>query len=249
MIVIVDERPVVHQGFVSWFQREGVAASGFQPGEFKAWMASAGEADIRAVEGYLLGAAANRIAVAEAIRMTSSEPLIGLNDEKSLEETLGLLAAGADDVVRKPVHVRELLARISAIRRRARDDDGTIEVGGIRVFADGRDPQVLDGPLPLPRRERRILEFLVRNRGCRVTKTQIYNTVYGLFGQDIAENVIESHISKLRKRLRDRLGYDPIDSQRFLGYRLMVDDSTTMIGAGRLRSKKLAPEREMALGN
>ena len=76
--------------------------------------------------------------------------------------------------------------------------------------------------LPLPRRERRILEYLVNNMGCRVTKTQIFNSVYGLFSEDIDENVIESHISKLRKRLRHRLGHDPIDSQRYLGYRLIV---------------------------
>lgn len=58
------------------------------------------------------------------------------------------------------------------------------------------------------------------NKGCRVSKTQIFNSVYGLFSDDIDENVIESHISKLRKRLRQTLGYDPIDLQRFLGYRL-----------------------------
>jgi two-component system, OmpR family, flagellar system response regulator FtcR len=75
--------------------------------------------------------------------------------------------------------------------------------------------------LSLPRRERRILEYLVMNRGCRVTKTQIYNYVYGLFSEDIDENVVESHVSKLRKRLRHRLGFDPIDSQRYLGYRLI----------------------------
>ena len=68
--------------------------------------------------------------------------------------------------------------------------------------------------LQLPRRERRILEYLVSNRGCRVNKTQIFNSVYGLFSEDIDENVVESHISKLRKRLRHRLGYDPIDSKR-----------------------------------
>jgi len=45
-----------------------------------------------------------------------------------------------------------------------------------------------------------------------------------LFSEDIDENVIESHISKLRKRLRHRLGYDPIQSQRYLGY--------TLIGGG-----------------
>ena len=39
-----------------------------------------------------------------------------MNDNKSLEETLDLFAAGVDDVVRKPIHVREILARIKAIR-------------------------------------------------------------------------------------------------------------------------------------
>jgi DNA-binding response OmpR family regulator len=63
--------------------------------------------------------------------------------------------------------------------------------------------------------------------GCRVTKTQIFNSVYGLFSEDIDENVIESHISKLRKRLRHRLGYDPVDSQRYLGYRLVIPQAAS----------------------
>ena len=66
--------------------------------------------------------------------------------------------------------------------------------------------------------ERRILEFLLRCRGRRVSKTQIFNAVYGLFDENVDENVIESHISKLRKKLKHRLGFDPIDSKRFLGY-------------------------------
>jgi DNA-binding response OmpR family regulator len=144
-----------------------------------------------------------------------------MNDNKSLDETLDLFAAGVDDVVRKPIHVREILARIKAIRARAHSaGEGTL-VGQLRVFSDGRDPEVQDEVLPLPRRERRILEYLVNNKDCRVTKTQIFNYVYGLFSDDIDENVVESHISKLRKRLRHRLGYDPIDSQRYLGYRLI----------------------------
>jgi DNA-binding response OmpR family regulator len=77
---------------------------------------------------------------------------------------------------------------------------------------------VKDVPLPLPRRECRILEYLVRNRGRRVTKTQIFNAVYGLFDENVDENVVESHISKLRKKLKHGLGYDPIDSKRYLGY-------------------------------
>lgn len=232
MIVVIDERPVVNAGFVSWFSREGVAATGFLPAEFDAWISAAADADLAAVEAILLGNRPARAAFAQKMRLRSNAPLIAVNDEKSLEETLALLAAGADDVVRKPIHVREILARTSAIRRRARADENSITIGDIRVFADGRDPEVLGSPLPLPRRERRILEYLAHNRGCRVTKTQIFNMVYGLFGQDIAESVIESHVSKLRKRLRDRLGYDPIDSQRFLGYRLLGSEAVSFAQRG-----------------
>src|SRR5690606_3676824 len=85
--------------------------------------------------------------------------------------------------------------------------------------------------LPLPRRERRILEYLVMNKGRRVTKSQIFNSVYGLFGESIDENVVESHISKLRKRLRQRIGYDAIDSQRYLGYRL-IDQWSSGVALG-----------------
>ena len=53
------------------------------------------------------------------------------------------------------------------------------------------------------------------------SRGNVFNRFLGLFSEDIDENVVESHISKLRKRLRHRLGYDPIDSQRFLGYRLV----------------------------
>jgi DNA-binding response OmpR family regulator len=95
----------------------------------------------------------------------------------------------------------------------------------MRVYFDGRDPEIRGEVLQLPRRERRILEYLVSNRGCRINKTQIFNSVYGLFSEDIDENVVESHISKLRKRLRHRLGYDPIDSKRYLGYRLVLDSA------------------------
>lgn len=225
MIVIIDDRSAVNGGFVSWFGREGVAATGFQTAEFETWFTAAGDADLAAVEAILIGGAAARTSLVGRIRVRAEAPLIAINDEKSLEETLALLSAGADDVVRKPIHVRELLARISAIRRRARADEASVLVGDIRIFADGRDPEVHGEALMLPRRERRILEYLVHNRGCRVTKTQIFNMVYGLFGQDIAESVIESHVSKLRKRLRDRLGYDPIDSQRFLGYCLLGDEN------------------------
>jgi DNA-binding response OmpR family regulator len=92
----------------------------------------------------------------------------------------------------------------------------------MRVYFDGRDPEVKGEALPLPRRERRILEYLMANQSKRVTKAQIFNAIYGLFDDEVEEDVVESHISKLRKKLRHRLGYDPIDSKRYLGYCLTL---------------------------
>jgi DNA-binding winged helix-turn-helix (wHTH) protein len=74
--------------------------------------------------------------------------------------------------------------------------------------------------MELPRRERRILEYLVKNKGRRVTKTQIFNAVYGVMNEGVDECVVESHISKLRKKLKRQLGFDAIESTRYIGYML-----------------------------
>jgi two-component system, OmpR family, flagellar system response regulator FtcR len=227
MIVIVDEREAVTEGYTSWFGREGVSATGFCPGEFGNWVKAVADPDIRAIEAVLVGDCVERHGIARLVRGRSRAAVIALNDSKSLEDTLELFASGVDDVVRKPVHVREILARIKAIRNRAQAEDECLSVGEIKVFPDGRDPVVGGEVMSLPRRERRILEYLVSNRGCRVNKTQIFNYVYGLFSEDIDENVVESHISKLRKRLRHRLGHDPIESQRYLGYRFFTRNPLT----------------------
>ena len=221
MIVIVDDRNMVQEGYRAWFDREGVSATGLCPSDFGNWVKTVSDPDIQAVEGFLLGDFQDRNALPKLIKGRSRAPVIAMNDSKSLEETLDLFAAGVDDVVRKPIHVREIMARIRAIRGRVEVRGEGVAIGNLRVFNDGRDPEVSGEELALPRRERRILEYLVSNKGCRVTKAQIFNYVYGLFSEDIDENVIESHISKLRKRLRHRLGYDPIESQRYLGYRLL----------------------------
>ena len=166
----------------------------------------------------MIGDCNERESLSRLIRERSDAPVLCLNERQSLDDTFGLFAAGADDVLRKPVHVREIVARVGAINRRVFGEKGNVTIGELRVYFDGREPEANGKPFPLPRRERRILEFLLRCRGRRVSKTQIFNAVYGLFDEDVDENVIESHISKLRKKLKHRLGFDPIDSTRFLGY-------------------------------
>jgi DNA-binding response OmpR family regulator len=221
MIVIVDERELVQEGYHSLFDREGVATASFGSNAFGEWVSSAADEDLQSVRAILIGDCDKAAVSPKRIRDRTSAPVIALSEHHSLENTLMLFESGVDDVIRKPVHIREILARISAIRRRVQKEANYTEIGDMRIFMDGRDPEIGGEPFPLPRRERRILEFLASNRGRRVTKAQVFNAIYGIFDEEVEENVVESHISKLRKKLRERLGFDPIDSKRFLGYRLV----------------------------
>jgi DNA-binding response OmpR family regulator len=221
MIIIVEADETYIDGDALGFGREGISAEGVAASDFEDWVRTTSEPDILSVEAFVLGEFSERFSFPKIIKQRSRAPVLALNEQRCLEKTLDLFAAGVDDVIGSPMHVREILARIRAIQRRAEVEEKGIVSGDIRVFADGRDPEVGGEVLPLPRRERRILEYLVSNKGRRVTKSQIFDFVYGLFAEEIDENVIESHISKLRKRLRHRLGHDPIDSQRYLGYRLV----------------------------
>jgi len=223
MIVVVDNRELVTNGYKSLFSQEGVSSAGFGVDEFRDWVESASETDISAVEAFLLGDFPERSSFTRLVRSRSAAPMIALAETKALNSTLDLFAAGIDDVVAKPVHVKEILARVGAIRRRdVAVDRSRNSVDEICVFTDGRDAEVGGEPLVLPRRERRILEYLVANKGRRVSKQQLFSAIYGIFDENVEENVIESHISKLRKKLKMRLGYDPVSSKRYLGYGIGV---------------------------
>ena len=221
MIIIVDNRTDVTDAYRTSLGREGVSSASFTPTDFDTWFHSTSGPDLAAVEAFVLGDFDMREAFARAIKVRSEAPAIALNDQTALENTLKLFAAGVDDVVRKPVHAREIIARIGAIRRRTASPSKATNLGELRVFGDGRDPEIAGEVLMLPRRERRILEYLVANRNRRVSRNQIFNAVYGLFDEEVEESVVESHISKLRKKLRCALGYDPIDTRRYLGYQIV----------------------------
>jgi two-component system, OmpR family, flagellar system response regulator FtcR len=222
MIVVIDKRVEVGEAYKSTLSREGVVTISFEPDDFISWFQSSQELDLSAVEGILLGDFEARELVTRAIKKKMEVPTIALNDFNTLDGTLKLYQAGMDDVVRKPVHAKELIARLDAIRRRSSDCHTALwSMDGLVVHGDGRAPEVNARSIHMPRRERRILQYLAANKGRRVTRSQIYSAIYGLLDENVEECVVESHISKLRKKLRLELGYDPIDTQRFLGYQLV----------------------------
>lgn len=223
MYVVVDQRPDVAGGFTAMFGREGFPAVGFGSEDFRDWLTGASERDLAAVQGFVLGDFDERPTYPSVIRNRSRAPIIALSELRSLEQTLELFSAGIDDVVRKPVHIKEIVARSDAVWRRM--NGPKVEAGSdrLKIYFDGRDPEIDGVPLALPRRERHILEYLAKNRTRRVTKAQIFNAIYGVFNDDVDETVVEGHISKLRKKLRMRLGYDVIDAKRYLGYQFVEE--------------------------
>src|SRR5271169_6509925 len=151
MVIIIDERDIVTSGYKSTFSKEGVSTTGLGPEEFREWIRGAAQPDLVAVEAFLLGDCRQRETFPKMIRERSQAPLIAMNECQSLEQTLELFVAGVDDVVRKPIHVREILARVGAIRRRPETEEDHALVGEMRVFFDGRDPEIKGFVLPLPR--------------------------------------------------------------------------------------------------
>ncbi len=222
MIIFLEERSLVVDGYRERFAQAGETLTRVATREFEEWIKTGNDEDLASVEAFIVGECANPEAQIERIRRATEAPVVVLIDNRNLEQLVRFFSCGVDDVVAKPVHYQELIVRIAAIKKRLMRSEKPDSDRKLTVHFDGRDPEVDGDPLGLPRRERRILEYLAAIRGRRATKTQIFNAIYGVFDEHVEECVIESHISKLRKKLKMRMGYDPIDSKRFLGYRLTM---------------------------
>lgn len=127
---------------------------------------------------------------------------------------------GADDYLVKPFALDEMLARIRAVRRRpaqVRDE----RIGAGRVIFDPVNDQAEIGgqPLTLPRRELRVLAALMRRRGRTVMRETLEQAVFG-FDDEIQSNTLDSHVSRLRRRLREADAGVEIHAIRGVGYLL-----------------------------
>jgi two-component system, OmpR family, flagellar system response regulator FtcR len=225
MIVFAEERQLVIDGYQERFNAKGESLEQISGADVLSWIDIAQPAELAAVEAIIIGQCQDECQVISRLRARCDAPMIALVDRRNLAEVIRLFNAGCDDVVCKPVHFEELLARIATIKRRGLR--GTVQAdknqgSEIHLYFDGRDPVIGGRTINLPRRERRILEYLASLKGRRATRTQIFNAIYGMYDECIEESVVESHISKLRKKLKSQLGYDPIDSRRFLGYSLSL---------------------------
>lgn len=142
-------------------------------------------------------------------------PIILLTARDAVEHRIEGLNAGADDYVVKPFELQELIARCTALIRRARGHtDNIIVWGDIRFMMDSRDVTVGDRLVPLSARERDILYVLMTNIGRAVSKSRIESHIYDWSSELIESNTVEVHVSALRRKL----GRNLIHTIRGVGY-------------------------------
>jgi two-component system OmpR family response regulator len=164
------------------------------------------------------------IAVLRAIRAANIDtPVIILSALGSTDERVKGLKAGSDDYLVKPFAYSELLARVEALQRRgaanARAVVTSLECGELNMDLLSHRVERAGTRIDLQPREFKLLEFLLRNEGHVVTRTMLLEEVWD-YHFDPGTNVIDVHISRLRKKI-DELGQVPLlHTVRGVGYML-----------------------------
>ena len=128
-------------------------------------------------------------------------PVITLSGQTEFPARLTCLILGADDYLTKPLHSKELAARLEALVRRANGQrKNVLEFGDLTLDLHAYQACVLGRPLDLTNKEYQMLELLRVRSGRVVSKETFLDHVYG--GIDEPEmKIIEVFIGKLRKKI------------------------------------------------
>ena len=164
----------------------------------------------------------NGIDVLKNWRSTSNHlPVIVLTARNAWHERVDGFNAGADDYLGKPFHVEELLARITALLHRSRQQPGgKLAAAGLSLDEEQQSVTTEDGQThTLTGTEFRLLRYFLLNRGRVLSKSRLTEHVYD-FDSDKDSNVIEVYV----RRLRLLLGKNCIETRRGQGYVFRNDD-------------------------
>lgn len=149
-------------------------------------------------------------------------PILMLTARDSTRDVIRGLDAGADDYLPKPFDFDELLARMRAIaRRQSGEPSGLLHFEDLELDRLSRSVRRGARRIELSPREFRLLEFFMLRPQQVVTRTQLLQKVWDM-SFDPETNVVDAHISNLRKKLEE--GGEPrlIHTIRHVGYSLRI---------------------------
>jgi two-component system OmpR family response regulator len=149
-------------------------------------------------------------------------PVLILSALASVTDRIEGLESGSDDYLVKPFSFGELLARVNALLRRG-EGKGTPDlrliVGDLEIDPLSRIVKRSGRAVDLKPREYRLLEYLARNEGRVVTRTMLLEQVWD-YHFDPGTNVIDVHVSRLRRKIEDGFDNPILHTVRGAGYRL-----------------------------
>lgn len=204
-IMVVDDDPAYLRLISSNLKREGYRVTCARTGEEALAMLESHVPDLMVLETLLPGI--DGLEVCRLVRETSILPIIIVSSRGSEADQVDGLLTGADDYIPKPFSVRELLARVGAVLRRARRTDvpprqAILEVGDLRidplqwrVTARGRD-------VVLSPTEFRLLYLLAASPGVVLTHNYVLQHVWGPSHEGERE-ILRAALWRLRQKLEE----------------------------------------------
>jgi two-component system, OmpR family, response regulator len=216
-VLVIEDDPKVAKFVAKGLREENFVVDVAGSGEQGEQMLADAEYDVVVLDWLLPGK--EGLAVCEALRARGvSTPILMLTARDSLDDRVSGLTTGADDYLTKPFAFAELLARIRALLRRSRTAHPVV----LRVADLALDPgahRVTRGgvPITLTAKEYAILEVLMRNAGEIVSRTRLTERVWDE-ASDVLDNLVEVHVSRLRRKIDRGDGVPLIHTVRGSGY-------------------------------
>ncbi|CAB4732401.1 unannotated protein [freshwater metagenome] len=215
-ILVVEDDKRLAAALRRGLEAEGFAVDVAATGTDGHWMATTTDHDLILLDIMLPGINGLRLCADLRARGIATPILMLTAKDGELDEAEAL-DTGADDFLSKPFSYTVLLARVRALLRRSTSPTATVlRSGNIELDPVSRTCTRLGEPVSLTTKELSVLEYLLRRAGEVVPKTDILEHVWD-FAYEGGPNVVEVHVSALRRKLGD----GSIETIRGGGYRML----------------------------
>lgn len=222
-VLIVEDEKRLAAALRRGLEAEGFAVDVALDGTEGLWMATTGTYDAILLDIMLPGV--NGYQVCGRVREGGIwTPILMLTAKDGEYDEAEALDTGADDFLSKPFSFVVLLARLRALLRRGgATRPAVLRCGEVSLDPAARTCTRGSSQVELTARELAVLEYLMRRSGEVVTKSDILDHVWDLgFRGD--PNVVEVHVSAIRRKLDKPFGARSIETVRGSGYRIVPDD-------------------------
>jgi two-component system, OmpR family, response regulator RegX3 len=224
-VLVVDDEESLLEAIRYAFSREGIEVVTARDGGDAMQDFEAERPDLVVLD--LMLPTLNGWDVCRRIRATSQVPILMLTARDAEVDRVVGLEMGADDYVTKPFSLRELVARVRALLRRAgvaahgepRTDATVLEAGSIRLDQERHEVTVRGQHVNLPLKEFELLEILMENHNRVLTRQTLIDRVWG-YDYVGDTKTLDVHVKRLRARVEeDRHQPRLIVTIRGVGYR------------------------------